>query len=217
MLFYRIDDIGEDAPCDVEIIEVLEYVRVPYILAVIPTRLSQGMARRIQNLKYCTVFQHGFSHENAAVTGPSDEFPNTKIITRERLEAGKNHLEDKIACTVNGYTPPWNNASELALRVLEGLGFRWFSGHVRHAYRTTLLQLNVHIDPVKHYRPFCLSAIADLHQKLSRYPSVHDNIGIVLHPKLYPDSYRHLLEGFIKTTKSTAISVIEWRAFLDSY
>jgi len=89
MLFHRVDDVGEDKYCDIEMIEALEAACVPYILAIVPTWLSPAMARRIQRYKHCTVFQHGFKHHSAVSSGYPDEFPaGLGAEARERLRQG---------------------------------------------------------------------------------------------------------------------------------
>lgn len=216
-LFYRIDDIGEEATCDIEIIETLEALRVPYILAIIPLRLSDQMMARVRNLNYSEIFQHGFAHTNASLNTSSDEFPCSTVYARKQLAEGKAHLENRLGRPINGYTPPWNNTSEPILRLLQEIGFRWFSGHVRHVYRTTMLQLNVSIDPVTQYRPPCLSQISDLHRRLAVCSSKDARIGIVLHPKIYPESYRKALKEFLCATASGAFSIAEWRELLNTF
>jgi Uncharacterized protein conserved in bacteria (DUF2334) len=215
MIFYRIDDIGDDAPHDIAFIETLECANVPYILAVIPMRLSESMARRLRECRYATIFQHGVAHESSCA-GERNEFPEGCGQVHDRLADGKDLLEDKLGVGVCGYTPPWNNASSSTLRALEQLEFRWLSGHVRRRYETRLRQLNVMIDPIPQYHPVRLEDPRRLLASVLVSGVISRKAGIVFHPRHYPLTYFGVMLDMVQRTAWLAWSLQRWQTYLAS-
>jgi peptidoglycan/xylan/chitin deacetylase (PgdA/CDA1 family) len=216
MFFHRVDDVGEDIARDAQLMELFECAQAPYIAAVIPKRLSRAMARRIRDYRFVTIFQHGFEHQNRTAVGYKDEFPSAGVGVRAQLADGRARLEDELDCKVDGYVPPWNRASRSTLLVLEELGFRWFSGHVRHRYETALLQLNVRIDPITRYQPLYMRPVVNLHLRLVFSLIVYQRVGIVFHTRIYPASYWKLIYGLARTTASLSCSPKDWQDLLAS-
>lgn len=215
MIFYRIDDIGEDAPQDIAFIEGVERANVPYIVAVIPRRLSESMARRLRGCKYATVFQHGVTHEGP-FTSERNEFPEGCGQVYDKLADGKNLLEDRLGTGVCGYTPPWNNASLSTLRALEQLDFRWLSGHVRRRYDTRLRQLNVMIDPIPQYHPVRLEDPRRILASVLVSGVISRKAGIVFHPRHYPLTYFKVMLDMVQRTAWLAWSLRQWQTYLTS-
>jgi hypothetical protein len=203
VIFHRVDDIGEDSSNDVALIECFEQFGIPYILSIVPMQLRPAMASRIKQWRHCEVFQHGHSHRNNVGIGYPDEFPTTygPSAIRASLKEGRFRLEDQLGCAVLGYTPPWNRTSQTAIVMLEELGFRYLSGHCRYEYFTLMHKLNVSIDPILRRKPVTLRPVNELTGELQRQFSLKREIGIVYHPKEFPDSYLSEMTAFIQSVK----------------
>lgn len=217
MIFYRVDDIGIEAAHDLALLESLELRGVPYIAAVIPMRLSVPMARRLREYRYATIFQHGVTHISTARHLERDEFPDNVRSAREQLADGRARLENMIGCAVTGYAPPWNRVSASTLRLLEDLGFRWLSGHVRNHYLTTMLQVSVSVDPIRRYYPLSFYNINEVLLSLMLSVPLFNRVGIVFHPGWCPPAHLGLMVKLIRCTAPLSYSMRAWQHHLESH
>ena len=204
VVFHRIEDIGEESPSDVVLMECFEEAQIPCILSVIPMSLCTAMASRIRRSQYCEVFQHGYSHSNNVGIGYPDEFPTMygPGPIRARLMDGRARIEDMIGRRVLGYTPPWNTTSQSTIVLLEELGFSYLSGHRRYEYFTLLRELNVSIDPISSHEPLTLQSIEDVSRELQAHCVPKAEIGVVYHPKRFPMSYLSEIAALVGSVKS---------------
>ncbi|HHT9119725.1 MAG TPA: hypothetical protein ACFYD3_04155 [Candidatus Hypogeohydataceae bacterium YC41] len=149
-IFHRLDDVGKN-DFSLEFMLHCEELRIPLLAAVIPARLSAGVARFLRDSQYVTVLQHGFSHAEW-VDGRNDEFPATrsKANVHHAIKCGRSLLEDSIGKQINGYVPPWNKTAQQTISVLEELGFSTISGDSETwallKLQTTMHVINISID-----------------------------------------------------------------------
>lgn len=211
-LFHRLDDIGTSDPRVEEFLENLDSIARPYVAAVIPACLSTHMARRIRTLRYCVVFQHGYSHENHSTTDQPDEFPTTMAasVIRRDVRAGRARLEDFIGVPVSGYVPPWNRASSPAVAILEECGFAILSAHSRAKYETAMLQMHGSIDPILCYRPLVCATISSLYDDILSIDDRAAFTGVIHHPMKYPAMYAKSILRWVLATADIVATAAMW-------
>lgn len=140
-VFFRADDIHEADPGFTRLARIFSARRAPLSMAVVPAWITpekvSGLLSVCKGAPDLWCFhQHGFDHENRALSGKKAEFPDSRdqeaIRTdlargRERMEALFPERFDPV------FTPPWNRLGEKGLVCLRELGFsavsRSFGSH----------------------------------------------------------------------------------------
>ena len=128
---------------------------VPLALAVIPARVQEALACKIEHYPQIAVLQHGYAHKNYAGEGEraielGGQRPREGVV--EELEKGWRTLRAMFADRLLPVmVPPWNRICAELYPDLCGLGFRalsCFSPRPRREAVTGLLQTNCHADLV---------------------------------------------------------------------
>lgn len=216
-LFFRLDDIGRADRTTFQVIECLESLDHPYILAVIPDALGWRMKRFLRTKYNAVVFQHGVNHKNKAGPNLPDEFPSE--CGRNQIEAairrGRRSIQRALEREVFGYVPPWNRVSEVALRVLEDEGFRVLSAD--SISTTTLYQLPVSVDVYSGYRPITVRSNLEIGADIARCLQTSPLAGVMLHPLSIPKSNVPQLLELIVSNRGRTMTSSGWRELLSTY
>lgn len=155
-LWWRDDDArAVTAPLE-QLLQIAGPHHVPVHLAVIPGRLQPDLADRLGECPDVYVMQHGFAHVNHEPPGHgASEFGQRRDMAQQcdDLRAGWRILEAMhLPNLLPGVVPPWNRMSQVTLRALPALGYRFFSafeGPTSVCPVPGLLRFNAHVDPVR--------------------------------------------------------------------
>lgn len=205
-LFFRFDDIGPLNWSSFQLIELMETLARPYVLAVIPSALSWCMKRRLRHTRHAIVFQHGTTHKNRNGPQAPDEFPAEWGVDRiaAEMRRGRHILEDALGTPITGYVPPWNRISSVALQVVEREGYKILSGDAIHP--TPLLQWPVHVDVYSSYRPVSVRSNQDIESEIAGYLQTTTLVGVVVHPLSIPRSHKRELQQLLRSNTNRMIS-----------
>lgn len=216
MIFHRFDDIGPYNDNTIKILNRLEKLCIPSIVAVIPNKLESRMAAYLKELRYCIVAQHGVNHLNRVYTGWLDEFPEylDRSIIKKQIRGGKNYLEEVFQRSITTYIPPWNNTSTQTVGILEELGFQVYSSQYNKLVESTMLQVPISVDIVQSYRPKPIPKpyhiIANEIQDTIKHTD--DNlIGIMYHPNEFLDSDVDMILNLIESYRAMIMEYSDLR------
>lgn len=184
-IFHRIDDIQEYNETIINILDFFEENTEEFILAVIPDKFDVKFAKKLNEYKHCTIFQHGYEHKNNVADGWNDEFPdtvnyNTKL---SLIKTGKEKIENILGHEISGYVPPWNNTGNETIEILVELGFKTYSAQQNN----TIPYYNnkdIDIDVVDCYLPSIkYKGLYELYNKVVDLGKRKEIIGIMYHFK----------------------------------
>lgn len=216
LIFHRFDDIGPYNDNTINILDRLEELCIPSIVAVIPNKLERKMADYIKELKYCIVAQHGVNHLNKVNAGWLDEFPEylDKCIIKKQIRDGRNYLKEVLQRPITTYIPPWNNTSRQTVEILEELGFQVYSSQYNKLVESTMLQVPISIDVAKSYHPKPIlkpyDIITNEVQNTIKYIENHF-IGIMYHPNEFLDNDVEMILNLIENYKAMAMEYFDLR------
>ncbi len=162
-LWWRDDDAVTASPALDRLLRLQQDSGVPLALAVIPARVREALACKLEHYPRVAVLQHGYAHNNYAGEGEraielGGQRHRGKVV--EELQQGWQDLRvlfaDRLLPVM---VPPWNRISAELYPHLRGLGFRalsCFSARSRREAISGLQQSNCHADLVdwRHGRRF---------------------------------------------------------------
>lgn len=154
-LWWRDDDAIADTPALRRLLD-LTRDRAPVALAVIPAKLTPGLAPLLQDdVKNITVLQHGYDHGNRAAAGAKkSEFPPERPAAEvaQVLTTGRDRLRENFTDRfVPALTPPWNRFDPRHLPLLAELGFRGITAYLprKNMFAASgVAQVNTHVDVI---------------------------------------------------------------------
>ena len=154
-LWWRDDDAVTASPALDRLLRLQQDSGVPLALAVIPARVREALACKLEHYPRVAVLQHGYAHNNHAGEGEraielGGQRRRDKVV--EELQQGWQDLGVLFAdCLLPVMVPPWNRISAELYPDLHGLGFRalsCFSARSRREAISGLQQSNCHADLV---------------------------------------------------------------------
>jgi peptidoglycan/xylan/chitin deacetylase (PgdA/CDA1 family) len=189
-LFIRDDDVGWDDKRLWQLLDLIATHALPADLAVIPSELSESLARsllaRSESAPHSLSFhQHGFAHVNHELTGRKYEFGPSRRgwLQRRDIVEGRRRLGDLLGASVDPiFTPPWNRCTRTTGRFLVDLGFEVLSREARAMPLTTtgLVELPATNDWFARRKQRRLSH-GEFGEQLARSIESRGTIGLMLH------------------------------------
>lgn len=165
--FFRADDVGWDDDALWALLKLFARHSLPVDLAVIPSEVTDGLARSLRvhaewSSRGIGFHQHGFAHLNYETTGRKNEFGPSRPRRQQRrdIAAGQKRLVDLLGSSTDPiFTPPWNRCTRTTGQCLAELGFRVLSREARALLLDIphLLELPVSIDWFAHRKGVRLS------------------------------------------------------------
>lgn len=154
LLWWRDDDAVEATPALERLLSLAATVEAPLVLASIPARTTEGLARRLRDDTSVAVAIHGWAHTNHAPEGEKNaEFGAYRPLTEMIAEAEQglrviNALFEDRALPV--FIPPWNRIAPDMPQTLAEVGFQGLSVYgEREPRRSPLPRYDVHLDPIE--------------------------------------------------------------------
>ncbi|MGH3343404.1 MAG: hypothetical protein ACRDPK_11085 [Carbonactinosporaceae bacterium] len=165
--FFRDDDVGWGDDRLWELLDLFAEHALPADLAVIPTELTEALARGLRARaawapRLIGFHQHGFAHVNHEVVGRKHEFGPSRSKWRQRRDIadGRGRLADLLGSSLDPiFTPPWNRCTHATGRCLAELGFEVLSREARAVPLAIpgLVELPITIDWFAHRKRVRLS------------------------------------------------------------
>ncbi|MBX9459605.1 MAG: polysaccharide deacetylase family protein [Rhizobium sp.] len=127
----RDDDAVAPTPALQRLLDLCGGYDVPAVLAVIPARAEEALAREIGRRTGIGVVLHGWSHSNHAPEGQKKQelgaYRPADVVLRE-LDQGFGRLRDLFGARFTPVlVPPWNRIDAVLLPQLAGIGLRGLS------------------------------------------------------------------------------------------
>ncbi|HEX6026142.1 MAG TPA: polysaccharide deacetylase family protein [Solirubrobacter sp.] len=147
-VFFRDDDAGWGDDRLLELIDRFAAHALPLDLAVIPTEVSDELARELLE-RDVGLHQHGYAHVNHEREGRKCEFGVSRDRERQRADiaAGRDRLRELFGDRLDPFfTPPWNRCTRDTGECLVELGFTLLSREHRAEPLGLLPELPVHLD-----------------------------------------------------------------------
>ena len=161
-IFFRADDVGWDDDGLWALLKLFAKHALPVDLAVIPSDVTEGLARSLfahaeRSSGGIGFHQHGLAHVNHESTGRKNEFGPSRPRRQQRRDvaAGRKRLADLLGSSIDPiFTPPWNRCTRATGLCLAELGFRVLSREARAVPLAIpdLLELPVGVDWFAHRR-----------------------------------------------------------------
>ena len=199
-IFHRIDDIQEYNDEIKEILDYFEKNTEEFILSVVPKKFDKRFAEIIKSYKHCTVYQHGYEHENHVEKGWCDEFPDTISYSQRRslISLGKEKLEEILGHQIKGYVPPWNNTGNETVSILSELGFKTYSAQENNTVHYENKK-DIMIDVIDKYLPYITyKDLSHVYLDILSISSDKTEIGIMYHFKNTKPEDWELIQDFIQ-------------------
>jgi hypothetical protein len=214
-LWLRDDDAAEPAPLLDRLIALTAHYRIPLVLAVVPAKTDERLARHIETFAGVRPCVHGWAHSNYAPAGEKkQELGNhrekslvldelTRALARLRELYGQRLLPVLV--------PPWNRIAPDVVGELPGLGFAGLSvfGRKPMPHPDGLAIVNCHIDLIDwrnggqchdHAR-----LVAGLAAELERSRlSDRAPVGVLSHHLVSGDEAFDFLDGLFAVTEGAA-------------
>jgi len=197
--FFRADDVGWDDDGMWALLKLFARHSLPVDLAVIPTDVTEGLARSLlvhAEWSSCGIgfHQHGFAHLNHESTGRKNEFGPSRPGRQQRrdIAAGRKRLAALLGSSIDPiFTPPWNRCSRATGLCLAELGFRVLSREARAVPFEIphLLELPVGIDWFAHRKGVRLSK-PDFGQLVAAAIRRRGPVGIMFHHAVMDEAER---------------------------
>ncbi len=154
--WWRDDDAVQPTPQLEQLLALANKYQIPLLLAVIPSKTGEELAKRLRAEHWVSVAQHGYAHINhekdrgrASEFGPS----RSQEAVCAELQRGWQHLSALFGDQLLPWlVPPWNRIEEMFMSLLPDLGYQVLSGFDTDPTQKTLEQRDVHCDVVK-WRP----------------------------------------------------------------
>ena len=199
-IFHRIDDIQEYSDEIKEILDFFDDNTEEFILAVVPKNFDKRYAMIINSYKHCTVYQHGYEHQNRVEKGWCDEFPDSMNFEQRfaLISAGKRIIEKILGYSVSGYVPPWNNTGNETIKIISELGFSTYSAQEDNTV-SYMRNKDIFVDIINTYIPSIVYKDLDqVYQEIIDLGSDKSEIGIMYHFKDTRPEDWVLIKEFIK-------------------
>ena len=146
----RDDDAVTDTPALRRLLELTGHYSVPLLLAVIPKRADETLARLLHDAAHVSPCQHGYSHRNhAPPPARAQELGVHRPIEAVLGEVaeGRDHLQRLFEGRLsNAMVPPWNRLDDALVPGLQRLGFDAISRFGTPAGGSTLPEINATLD-----------------------------------------------------------------------
>lgn len=199
-VFHRIDDVQEYSNQMKEILDFFDDNTKEFILAVVPKCFDERFAEIINSYKHCTIYQHGYEHENHVEKGWCDEFPDSLSYNQRFswIAKGKRRIEEILGYQINGYVPPWNNTGEETIKIISELGFSIYSAQENNTI-SYLKNRDVSVDVIEAYIPAIVyKDLNQVWQEVIDLSSDRSEVGIMYHFKDTKQEDWELIKKFIK-------------------
>lgn len=126
-LWWRDDDLIADTPALRRLVEMATRNHVPVLMAVIPGRVAETLARDTASMAALSFCQHGYRHRNHEPEGaPPSEFGPARTLDAmaEDLHTGFDRMSGLFGARfLRVFAPPWNRLRPEVLPLLRQLGF----------------------------------------------------------------------------------------------
>ncbi|WP_051309226.1 DUF2334 domain-containing protein [Desulfogranum japonicum] len=154
-IFFRVDDVGDDAEQFSQLMELFMGYQTPLCLAVVPAWINEkrwhSYSHFEPNNPLWSWHQHGYTHHNHETTGKKSEFGSSRTAQEVAvdIQQGRDILKNIMGeafCPM--FTPPWNRCSEDTLTALEQYGFQILSrsDDPRNQHKASLTEVNINVD-----------------------------------------------------------------------
>ena len=197
--FFRADDVGWDDDGLWALLRRFAGHSLPVDLAVIPSDLTEGLARSLLvhaegSPSGIGFHQHGFAHLNHESTGRKYEFGPSRPRRQQRrdIAAGRKRLADLLGSSIDPiFTPPWNRCTRATGLCLAELGFRVLSREARAVQLDIphLVELPIGIDWFAHRKGVRLSR-PDFGQLVAAAIRRPGPVGIMFHHAVMDEAER---------------------------
>ncbi|HKN96105.1 MAG TPA: hypothetical protein VJX10_03225 [Pseudonocardiaceae bacterium] len=165
--FFRDDDVGWGDDRLWPLLDLFAEHALPVDLAVIPTELTESLARDLHAAAASApgalrFHQHGFAHVNHEMAGRKYEFGPSRPqpLQRQDIAEGRRRVTDLLGPSVEPiFTPPWNRCTPQTGQCLAELGFAVLSREAKAAPLAVpgLVELPISVDWFAHRKGMRLS------------------------------------------------------------
>ena len=223
--WWRDDDASGPSPALDRLLGLHARFRVPLALAVIPGRLSPGLAAGLGGRRELLVLQHGWAHENHAGAGEKSVELGPGREPEQVIEELARGFE-RLVCVFGArfvpvLVPPWNRIAEAFLPPLPGIGLRGlstFGTRARAEPRPGLRQINCHVDPIdwrggrggRDHRVLAGELAAHLRARREGRCDAGEPIGLLSHHLDHDEAGWAFIEAFLE--RAAAHPAAHWPA-----
>lgn len=203
----RDDDAVEPTPALDRLLVLAQRYAVPVAIAVIPTRATEGLSRRLADVSLATPMVHGWAHANHAPASEKKQElgrhrPSEVVLAELSLALRRmtSLFGDRLAPVL---VPPWNRIDFELLQHLPGLGYKAVSVFGKALPRVPLPLINTHVDPVDWHSTGGCRDHGVLAQEVACFlmaPAEDRAIGILTHHLVHDESAWKFLEKLFELT-----------------
>jgi len=226
-VFIRDDDVDEDEPSLLELLELFLELEVPINLEIIPGLLTDSAVATLKRFQQqrpdlFELNQHGWLHINHEAAGRKCEFGISRSYDQQLsdIQLGKQKLESAFGASFSAvFTPPWNRCTEDTCRALEQLGFSAISR--LQGKRTVngygFREISVTLDLFRWKNGAEMKAAGELAEELALQLRQFDRVGIMRHHKVMDEEAFAFVRNVLNELRqSSAISFHTCRSLIET-
>lgn len=215
--WFRDDDAGIDDDSLEILINYLNNLNIPILIAAIPTKTNSILATKLKKYPNVLIGQHGYSHENKSLKDQS-EYPNNRNLeeVKKELSIGRKKLQEEFQTQyLDIFIPPWFEISKDTIELLKKENYIAMSNYWENQINEfNLIEANCQIDLIDWDKAYTFGGedfvLAQIINELQKEKTEY-NIGILLHHERIGKESYYFLDKLIKIiqTYSTIVSIHE--------